>query len=137
MKLTIRDAVSTLFVVAIAVPYVGYLVRGDMPFIQDPRGMSGTGLVLGLAAFLTAGLFGTGLLSRVELGLALGSLAIGVVALVLAETAAAEVLLAVFMATIVLTWAVKMLDHAESSTSGVLQSWGSVDGKWVGPASRP
>lgn len=35
---------------AIAVPYIGYLIRGDMPFVQDPRGMAAIGLVVGVVA---------------------------------------------------------------------------------------
>jgi len=113
MKLTIRDAIASVLVAAILVPYVGYLWQGEMPFIKDPRGMSATALILGLAAFLTAGRkTDTGPLTKVELGLGLVSFGIGVVALVLAETAAAEVLLAVFIATIVVVWAVQMLHHA-------------------------
>ena len=45
MTIKPRDWVATLLVAAIAVPYIGYLIRGEMPFIQDPRGMSATGLV--------------------------------------------------------------------------------------------
>jgi hypothetical protein len=52
MRLKTRDLIATILVAAIAVPYVGYLVNGEMPFIKDPRGMSGTGLVLGAVAFL-------------------------------------------------------------------------------------
>ena len=37
---------------------------------------------------------------------------LGIVALALAETAAAEVLLAVFMASILIVWAVELMDHA-------------------------
>jgi high-affinity Fe2+/Pb2+ permease len=40
------------------------------------------------------------------------SVVLGLVALTLAETWAAEVLLAVFIASIVLVWAVVMTDHA-------------------------
>jgi hypothetical protein len=100
-------------VAAILVPYVGYLVRGEMPFIQDPRGMSATGLILGIAAFLVAGRISiASTLNRAELGLALVALAVGVAALVLAETGAAEMLLAVFIGAIVITWAFEMLHHA-------------------------
>jgi hypothetical protein len=75
--------------------------------------MSGTALVLGVIAFLVAGrVFGTGTMGKVELGPGLGSFALGIVALVLAETGAAEALLAAFIATIVVVWAVEMLDHA-------------------------
>jgi hypothetical protein len=53
-----------------------------------------------------------GTLDKLEFGLAMVSLAVGVVALIVAETAAAEALLAAFIATIVMVWAVEMLDHA-------------------------
>jgi hypothetical protein len=113
MKLQVKDLVGTLLVLAIAVPYVGYLINGEMPFVQDPRGMAAVGLVLGAAAFLV--------LEKdeqrdkadtVERGLAVVSAALGVLALVLAETGAAEVLLAVFMGSILVVWAVKVMDHA-------------------------
>jgi hypothetical protein len=46
-----RDLFGTILVAAIAVPYFGYLINGEMPLIKDPRGMSATGLVLGVLAF--------------------------------------------------------------------------------------
>ena len=46
MRLKARDLVATLLVVAIAVPYVGYLIDGEMPFVKDARGMSAVGLIL-------------------------------------------------------------------------------------------
>jgi hypothetical protein len=52
MRWTLRDAVATLLVAAAFVPYVGYLVWGGMPFIQDPRGMAAAALVLGALAFV-------------------------------------------------------------------------------------
>ena len=45
-KLTVKDAVATVALVAAGVPYVGYLIEGEMPFIQDPRGMASVGLVV-------------------------------------------------------------------------------------------
>jgi hypothetical protein len=112
MRVKIRDLVATILVAAIAVPYIGYLVNGEMPFIKDPRGMAGTGLVLGIVAFLVLrsgdAFDRTG---KVEVGLATVALALGVVTLVLAETAAAEVLLAVFMGSILVVWTVELLDH--------------------------
>jgi hypothetical protein len=113
MRLTIKDAVATLLVAAIMVAYVGYLVNGSMPFVQDPRGMSATGLVLGAVAFVVARMG----VRRDRLGLfenwiAAVSLVLGLAALVLAETAAAEVLLAVFMVSVVVVWAVEMMHHA-------------------------
>jgi hypothetical protein len=114
--------VATVLVTAIVVPYVGYLVDGSMPFVEDPRGMAGVGLVLGAAAYML--LRGGEEPDRgvlVESYLATGALALGVVAIAFGETAAAEVLLAVFMVSIVAVFAVMMLDHA-----GVLH--------WHGPA---
>ena len=113
MRLRLQDLLATILFAAIAVPYVGYLINGEMPFIKDPRGMSATGLLLGVAATLVMrrdDLFDR--VGKAETALAVASLALGVVALALAETAAAEVLLAVFMGSILLVWAVELLDHA-------------------------
>ena len=113
MTLKIRDWIATALVAAVAVPYIGYLVRGELPFIEDPRGMAGVGLVGGIAAFLVSrsgDRFDN--LGKAELGLAVVSVALGVVALAFAEAAAAEALLAVFMVSIVAVWAVQMMDHA-------------------------
>ncbi|WP_343987162.1 hypothetical protein [Terrabacter terrae] len=113
MRLKLRDLIGTLLVLAIAIPYVGYLVRGEMPLVQDPRGMSAVGLLLGTAAFLVVrsgdelDRFGRG-----EIGLAVVSLALGLAALVFAETAFAEVLLAVFMASILVVWLLEIAHHA-------------------------
>jgi hypothetical protein len=61
-KLTIRDAAATLLVAAVLIPFIGYSVRGSMPFVQDPRGMAGVGLAGGLLALVAFGrrAFGTG-----------------------------------------------------------------------------
>ena len=113
MKWTWKDLVASLLILAIAVPYVGYLVNDEMPFVEDPRGMAAIGIVLGLAAF---GVIESGdtrdTTDKLELGLMVLVLAFGVVTFALAETAAAEVLLAVFMGAILVVWAVKMADHA-------------------------
>jgi hypothetical protein len=112
MKTAWKDLIATVLVVAIGVPYVGYLVRGDMPFIEDPRGMAATGLVLGTAAYLVMRLGdATDRLGKTEISVAVVSLALGVVALALAETAAAEVLLAVFMGSIAVVWLMQLADH--------------------------
>ena len=113
MGLRTRDLIGSLLVVAIGIPYIGYLINGEMPFVEDPRGMAGIGLLLGIAAFLvlSAG-DGFDRLGKAETGLAALSLVLGIAALALAETAAAEVLLAVFMASILVVWAVELLDHA-------------------------
>ncbi|HEU4514019.1 MAG TPA: hypothetical protein VFR87_13015 [Nocardioidaceae bacterium] len=113
MRLTLRDLVATLLVLAIAIPYVGYLINGSMPYIEDARGMSAVGLLLGAVAFLVMR-SGDELdrAGKAEAGIALGSLALGLVALAFAETAAGEALLAVFMVSILVVWAVELIDHA-------------------------
>ncbi len=75
--------------------------------------MSAIGLVLGLAAYVV--MWKRDVADRadnLEFILAGISMALGIVALTLAETAAAEVLLAVFMGSILVVWAVKLADHA-------------------------
>jgi hypothetical protein len=88
VKIGWRDGVATPLVAAIVVPYVGYLVRGSMPFIQDPRGMAATGLVLGLPAAAVAGreaFRGTWGVAAAFFAVASG--AVGVVAFIRAEKA--------------------------------------------------
>ena len=103
------DALATGAIAAIAAPYIGYLVNGSMPFVHDPRGMAGVGLVLGAVAFVALNYAAS--MGSVERTLAGGSLVLGLVALALAETFAAEVLLAVFLGTIALVWALELGEH--------------------------
>ncbi len=44
-KLSVRDGIATVALLAVLIPYVGYLIRGEMPFIEDPRGMAAVGLI--------------------------------------------------------------------------------------------
>ena len=113
MRLKARDLVGTVLVVAIAVPYVWYLIEGSAPFVEDPRGMSAIGLILALAAYIVIQRGDPDdAADRVEIALYVVSLGLGVLAVTLAETASAEVLLAVFMGSILVVWAIKMMDHA-------------------------
>ncbi|MFP5254044.1 MAG: hypothetical protein ACLGH4_09645, partial [Actinomycetes bacterium] len=113
MRLKARDLVGTVLVVAIAVPYVWYLIEGSAPFIEDPRGMSAIGLLLALGAYMVMQRNDPDdTTDRVEIALYVVSLGLGVLAVTLAETASAEVLLAVFMGSILVVWAIKMMDHA-------------------------
>ena len=113
MTLRARDLIATILVALIAVPYIGYLVNGSAPLIQDPRGMSAVGLVLGIAAFLvlrSGDQFDE--LGKTEVAIAGVSLALGLVALIFAEAALAELLLALFMGSILVVYAVELMDHA-------------------------
>jgi hypothetical protein len=113
---------ATLLVAAIVVPYIGYLVRGSMPFIQDPRGMAATGLVLGLAAAVVVGREAfRGTWGVAAAFFAVASAAVGVVTFIRAEEGSlSEGLLAVFMAAIVVAWALAELvrTHLVRTTAG-------------------
>jgi hypothetical protein len=116
--LTGKDAVATILVAAIAVPYIGYLINGSMPFVQDPTGMAGVGLLLGLAAALVGGWIalreGTvTTITTVALGIV--SLGAGIAALVsehLFDPTAREIVLGGFMATIAVMWGIALLRHS-------------------------
>jgi multisubunit Na+/H+ antiporter MnhF subunit len=113
MRLKVRDLVAMLLVAAIAVPYVGYLIDGDVPLVQDARGMAAVGLLLGAAAFaVLVGGNKRDRVGKIETGLAALSAVLGLIALALAETAAAEVLLAIFMVSILVVLAAELIDHA-------------------------
>jgi hypothetical protein len=111
MRVTWRDGIATLLVAAVVIPYIGYLIKGSMPFLQDPRGMAGTGLMLGLAAGLAIGRAGfTGARGRVAALLAGLTGALGIITVIWGEAGTlSEVLLAVFIGGIVVTWAVAEL----------------------------
>jgi hypothetical protein len=117
MRTTWRDAIATLLVAALVVPYIGYLIKGSMPFLQDPRGVAGTGLVLGLTAALFIGRTGfTGRWGRVTVVLAALTGALGIITVIWGEPGTlSEVLLAAFVLAVVVTWA-----WAELVRTGVL-----------------
>jgi hypothetical protein len=110
-KLTIRDAVATLLVAAVLIPFVGYSIHGSMPFVQDPRGMAGVGLVGGLLALVAFGrkALGAGAFERLMVGLAVITAGFAIAALV-AETS--WVLLVPMVAGIVLLWALALAHDA-------------------------
>ena len=112
-RLTVRDHVATALVALIIVPYLVHLAWDEVPMLQEPRALAGLGLVLGFSAFVI--IRGADILDwagLAEVGLALASLVLGLAALVLSGTAAAEALLAAFMVSILVVWAVEILDHA-------------------------
>ena len=118
MKFTWKDVVATLLVAAVVVPYIGYLARGSMPFIQDPRGMAATGLILGAAAAALAGraILAGGVWHRVTLAIGVVTLGFGVAAVWVGSSG---VLLALFTAGIVVTWALAELIHMRALEASV------------------
>jgi len=118
MRLTWKDAVATLLFAAIAVAYAGYLAWGSMPFIQDPTGMAGVGLVLGAIAAYVGGwivIRAGNALRYLTATLGLVSLALGVLALVgenLFSATVWEYVLGGFIAGIVLLWGIAIGRHS-------------------------
>jgi hypothetical protein len=107
MRLTTRDVVATVLVAAVVVAYVGYLTFGSVPFIEDVRGMAGVGLVFGFASRRIGGRQAFRH-QRVAFGAGLASMALGIMTL----ATESEVLLAVFIASIVVLWAAAMYVRA-------------------------
>ncbi|KOX06098.1 hypothetical protein ADK65_02490 [Streptomyces sp. NRRL B-1140] len=118
-KHIVTDILTTLIVAAVVVPFIGYSVRGSMPFVQDPRGMAGVGIVGCLLLFLVlrGGTADTGRLAW--LTWALGALALGFgITTLIAETSWA--LLVPMMAALVAFWAavtVQRTEHAGPARS--------------------
>ena len=110
-KLTFRDMLATLIVAAAVVPFIGYSVRGSMPFVQDPRGMAGVGIVVCLLTFAAFGRegLGTGAFQRLMLTLGVLTLGFGIAALIV-ETSWA--LLVPMAAGLVIIWASALLHDA-------------------------
>lgn len=112
MRISKRDAAVTAIAAAVVVPYAGYLIRGSMPFIEDPRGMAAVGL-MGLLvgaivwALAAPGSFGSSRLAGTELAIAVVAFGLGIAALAFTS----ELLLAGFMAVVVLAWLVPVLAH--------------------------
>ncbi len=110
-KLTVRDLLATLVIAAVVVPFIGYSVRGSMPFVQDPRGMAGVVIVGTVLAFAVFGrrAFGTGTFEGTMVTLGVLTLGFAVAALI-AETVWA--LLVPAMAGLVIMWALALMHDA-------------------------
>ena len=111
MRLTRKDAIATGLLAAVVVPYVGYLVRGEMPFIQDARGMVGVGIIGLVLSFAAWGFGTTTLFGKAMLIVGLSTLGLGIAAAAVGVEGS-ELLLAVFIAAMVAMWAIEMLVHA-------------------------
>jgi len=119
MRLTRYDGVATLLFAAILAPYIGYVARGSMPFVQDPEGMAATALILGAVAAYIGGWVAR---RRLET-LAVGTAALGLAILTLVsdsffDLAVRNGLMAGFMATIVLLWTGALLRHERAGFAG-------------------
>jgi fatty acid desaturase len=102
---------ATLITAAVVVPFVGYSVRGSMPFVQDPRGMAGVGIVGAVLAVAVFGrkAFGTGWFETAMITVAVLTVGFGLAALI-AETVWA--LLVPMVAGLVIMWVLALLHDA-------------------------
>ncbi|SRR6266496_970570 len=107
-KLTLRDLLATLIVAAVVTPFIGYSIRGTMPFVEDPRGMAGVGIVGGVLAIFAFGrkAFGEGMFAQFMVGAAIVGIGFGVAALIAENTWG---LLVPMVAGIVVLWALGVL----------------------------
>ncbi|NIK59169.1 hypothetical protein [Kribbella shirazensis] len=105
MRLRVRDVFALLLLVAVLVPYVGYLVDGEMPLIENAQAMASTGLLLGgLAFWVIRGGQQTWRLGKAEAGAAGLTLVLYILTIALATTSAAELLLAAFICSLLLVF---------------------------------
>jgi hypothetical protein len=110
-RLTFKDAIATVIVIAVAIPYVGYLINGDMPFVEDPRGMAAVGIVGLIACFAAWGVGIHTTFGKLMLLAGVAVLGLGVsAALIGAE--GSELLLAIFMGAIALIYLAETGYHA-------------------------
>lgn len=118
MRLTRYDGLATLIFAAILAPYIGYVARGSMPFVQDPEGMAATALILGAVAAYIGGW----VVRRLDtLALTFISLALAILTLVsesFLDLAVRNGLMAGFMGTLVLLWAGALLRHERLGFTG-------------------
>ena len=112
-KVTVRDALASLIVIAVLIPFVGYSARGSWPFVQDPRGMAGVGIVGALLAVWAFGreTFATGRFGAVMTVLAVITLGFGIAALIAENT---WWLLVPMVAGLVAVWLLGVLHDAGS-----------------------
>ncbi|NUR97996.1 MAG: hypothetical protein HOV67_22420 [Kribbellaceae bacterium] len=112
MRLRIRDLVALLLLAAVLAPYAGYLLNSDVPLIENAREMASTGLLFGGLAFWV---IRTGhrpaRLGKAEAGSAALAVVLYVLTIALAATAASELLLAAFMLSLMLVFALDLLEH--------------------------
>ena len=99
---------STLIVAAIVVPYLGYVINGEMPFIKDARGMAAVGIILLFAWGLVVKTpFGEGRAAYIAGGIGIATLALGIVAGWLESDA----VLVPFVVGIVMLWFLALAMH--------------------------
>jgi hypothetical protein len=121
MERSTRQVLAGGLVAATAIPYVGYALRGEMPLIEDARGMAFTGLVLGAMAWFILGsrAFGPRWLG---VGGAVVAAGLGIVAAVLETGTASSLFLGAFVAVVVAMYFVSFYEYLRQ-TGGTHRGW--------------
>jgi hypothetical protein len=101
---------ATVLVAAVAIPYVGYLIRGEMPFIQDPVGMAVTGVVGLILCFAAWGVGIGSTFGKVMVVAGLVALGLGIAAALIGAEGS-ELLLAIFMGAFALVYIAETAYH--------------------------
>lgn len=124
MRLTWKDAVATVLVAAIVVPFVGYMATGSMPFIQDPTGMAALALALGVLAAVVGGWWepvSQAVVRYATAAVGIAAFAVTILALVsenFLDVAVREGLLIAVLGCIVVLWAATLLRHSGVTLTG-------------------
>ena len=114
MRLTWRDGMATLIVAAVAIVYLALLADGSVGFIQDPRSMAVIGL---LSALVLCPLSGLKVFDAWAGGISVvGAMTLGLGLVTVFANAWAP--LALFIAAIVLMWALSTLHHMLGAVQG-------------------
>lgn len=107
-RLTVRDGMATVAVMAVLIPYIAYLNRTGAPSTQDPRGIAVVGLGGLLVAVAAWGVPIRTPLAKVMAGTFFGVLGLGIASLFVGSRGS-NVLLALFVAALVLLWVTETL----------------------------
>jgi hypothetical protein len=110
-RLTFRDAIATVVLLAVAIPYIGYVVWGEVPLVEDPRGMAAVGILGLILSFLAWGIGLHSTFGKVMLLIGLAAMGVGLAAALIGSEGS-ELLLVFFMAMIAIIYVAEIAYHA-------------------------
>jgi hypothetical protein len=110
-RLTFRDAIATVVLAAVAIPYIGYVVWGRVPLVQDSRGMAAVGILGLILSFVAWGIGLRSTFGKVMLLVGLAAIGIGIAAAFVGSEGS-ELLLVFFMAVVAVIYVAETAYHA-------------------------
>ena len=112
MRVRLRDLLATGLIVALVLPYLAFLAVGELPLIDTTRDMAAVALILGGAViYMLVSAEQYDALGWFVMALAGAGALAGLLALGLTGSPVAGVLLAVFVALVIVIWAVELAEH--------------------------